>query len=160
MAGTSEIANATRPVGRVGRCNAGAFLKAARRISLIYGKALAPTGLKITQYGILSAINARGAALPTMHELAEELVIDRSTLGQNLRPLERAELIAILTDPADRRNRLIALTKRGVSKLNEAAEYWRTAQDRFEEVFGEPEAAELRAVLSAVAYHPKFGERG
>src|ERR1700722_8931198 len=113
MAGPSEIANATKPVGRVGRCNAGAFLKAARRISLIYGQALAPTGLKITQYGILSAINARGAALPTMHELAEELVIDRSTLGQNLRPLERAGLIAILTDPADRRNRLIALTKRG-----------------------------------------------
>jgi DNA-binding MarR family transcriptional regulator len=120
---------------------------------------LAPTGLKITQYGVLLAIKARGAALPTMHELAEELVMDRSTLGQNLRPLERAELIVILMDPADRRNRLIALTKRGVTKLNETAEYWRTAQDRFEEVIGEPEAAELRAVLSAVAYHPKFGER-
>ena len=46
-----------------------------------------------------------------------------------------------------------------LTKLNEAAEYWRTAQDRFEEVFGEPEAAELRAMLSAIAYHPKFGER-
>ena len=80
-------------------------------------------------------------------------------MGAESAPLERAELIAILTDPADRRNRLIALTKRGVTKLSEAAENWRTAQDRFEEVFGEPEAAELRAVLSAVAYHPTFGER-
>lgn len=97
MTGQSEIANAKKPVGRVGRCNGGAIKKAVRRISLIYDKALAPTGLKITQYGILSAINARGAALPTMHELAKELVMDRSTLGQNLRPLERAELIAILT---------------------------------------------------------------
>lgn len=95
-----------------------------------------------------------------MHELADELVMDRSTLGQNLRPLERAELVAILTDPADRRNRLIALTKRGLAKFNEAAEYWRTAQDRFEEIFGEPEAAELRAALSGIAYHPKFGRRG
>jgi DNA-binding MarR family transcriptional regulator len=159
VAGQSEKADAKMPVRRAGLCNAGAIKKAARKISLIYDKALAPTGLKITQYGILSAINRRGAALPTMHELAEELVMDRSTLGQNLRPLERAELVAILTDPVDRRNRLIALTKRGLTKLNEAAEYWRTAQDRFEEVFGEPEAAELRAMLSAIAYHPKFGER-
>jgi DNA-binding MarR family transcriptional regulator len=160
MAGQSEIAKAKKPVDRMSRCNAGAIKKAARRISLIYNESLAPTGLKITQYGILSAINARGAALPTMRELAEELVMDRSTLGQNLRPLGRAGLVAILTDPADRRNRLIALTKPGLSKLNEAAEYWRTAQDRFEEVFGEPEAAELRAALLAIAYQPKFGARG
>src|SRR5260370_26393769 len=73
MAGQSEIANAKKPVGRVGRCNAGAIKKAARRISLIYDKALAPTGLKITQYGILSAINATSAALPSMHELATAL---------------------------------------------------------------------------------------
>jgi DNA-binding MarR family transcriptional regulator len=152
--------NPENPVPGVGRCNAGVIKKAARRISLIYDQALAPTGLKITQYGILSAINSRGAALPTMHELAEQLVMDRSTLGQNLRPLERADLVAIMTDPADRRNRLIALTKRGLAKFNEASEYWRTAQDRFEEVFGEPEAAKLRAMLSAIAYHPKFGKRG
>ena len=95
-----------------------------------------------------------------MHELADELVMDRSTLGQNLRPLERAELVAIMMDPADRRNRLIALTKRGLAKFNEAAEYWRTAQERFEEVFGESEAAALRAVLSGIAYHPKSDQRG
>jgi DNA-binding MarR family transcriptional regulator len=160
VAGQSKIADAKKPARRAGLCNAGAIKKAARKISLIYDQALVPTGLKITQYGILSAINSRGAALPTMHELAEELVMDRSTLGQNLRPLERAELVAILTDPVDRRNRLIALTKRGLTKLKKAAEYWRIAQDRFEEVFGEPEAAELRSLLLAIAYHPKFGERG
>jgi DNA-binding MarR family transcriptional regulator len=114
---------------------------------------LAPTGLKATQYGILSALNARGAALPTVGDLAEELVMDRSTLGQNLRPLERDDLVTLLTDPRDRRSRLIALTKPGLAKLTEAAKYWRMAQERFEAAFGEREAAELRAVLHAIAHN-------
>ena len=69
-------------------------------------------------------------------------------------------LVTILTDPTDRRNRLIALTKRGLSKLNEAEEYWRNAQDHFEKVFGEKPSADLRTVLSAIAHSPKLGERG
>ena len=143
---------------RLGRCNAGTIRRAARRISLTYDKALAPTGLKITQYGILTAINRRRAALPTMHELAEDLVMDRSTLGQNLRPLERDGLITILTDPQDRRSRLIGLTKRGLTKLNQAASYWEAAQDHFEEVVGKQAAADLRTLLTAVAHNPKLGE--
>jgi len=85
--------------------------------------------------------------------------MDRSTLGQNLRPLERDELITLLTDPKDRRSRLIALTKLGVAKLNEAAKYWRIAQDRFEAAFGKQEATDLRSVLLAIAHNPKFAKQ-
>ena len=138
-------------------CNCAALRQAARRVTRVYDDALAPAGLGVNQFSIVTRLSLAGPS--TIQDLARLLVMDRSTLGQNLRPLERAELVAILKDPADGRNRLIALTKRGLTKLNEAAEYWRTAQDRFEEVFGEPEAAELRAMLSAIAYHPKFGER-
>jgi DNA-binding MarR family transcriptional regulator len=125
----------------------------------MYDQALAPSGLKSTQYGILTELNARGAALPTVQELAAALVMDRSTLGQNLRPLERDELVTILTDPADRRNRLIAMTKRGLAKMNEASKYWQNAQDHFEEVFGQQEAANLRVALSAIAHNPRLGEQ-
>ncbi|HYY28147.1 MAG TPA: MarR family transcriptional regulator [Chthoniobacterales bacterium] len=159
MPSPAKIDDAENPVQRPGRCNAGAIKRAARRISLTYDKALAPTGLRITQYGILTAINSRGAALPTMHELAEDLVMDRSTLGQNLRPLVRDGLITILTDPRDRRSRLIGLTKRGFAKLNQAAGYWETAQDHFEVVVGEQAAADLRTLLIAIAHNPKLGER-
>jgi DNA-binding MarR family transcriptional regulator len=141
---------------RMSRCNAAAAKKAARRLSLMYDTVLAPVRLKSSQYGILSELHSRGAALPTVRELAEDLVMDRSTLGQNLRPLERDELITLLTDPKDRRNRLIALTQLGVAKLNEAAKYWRIAQDRFEATFGKQEAADLRSVLVAIAHNPKF----
>jgi DNA-binding MarR family transcriptional regulator len=148
------------PVPRISRCNASAMKKAARRLSLVYDTALAPTGLKITQYGILSALNSRGAALPTVSELAEELAMDRSTLGQNLRPLQRDQLVTLLTDPNDRRSRLIALTKQGIVKLNEAEKYWRLAQDRFETAVGKQEAEELRSVLFGIAYHEKLTKHG
>ena len=140
------------------QCNAGAAKRAARRLSLMYDTVLAPTGLKSSQYGILSELNSRGADLPTVRELADELVMDRSTLGQNLRPLERDELITLLTDPKDRRIRLIALTKLGIAKFNEAAKYWRIAQDRFEATFGPDEAADLRSVLLGIAHNSHFAK--
>ena len=95
--------------------------------------------------------------MPSVQELAEELVLDRSTLGQNLRPLERDNFVTLLTDPRDRRVRLIALTKLGIAKFNEAKPYWQTAQERFEEVFGAEEAAKLRSVLLSIAYNPELG---
>ena len=97
--------------------------------------------------------------MPSVQELAEELVLDRSTLGQNLRPLERDNYVTLLTDPRDRRVRLIALTKLGIAKFKEAQPYWQTAQDRFEEVFGKKESAELRAVLLGIAYNPELGKQ-
>src|SRR5260370_6205985 len=140
------------------RCTAGAVRRAGRRLLHMYDTFLAPTGLKQCQFGILSALNARGAALPRVQELAEELVVDRSTLGQNLRPLERDNFVTLLTDPRDRRVRLIALTKEGIAKFNEARPYWKRAQERFEEVFGEEEAAKLRSVLLGIAYNPELGK--
>jgi DNA-binding MarR family transcriptional regulator len=141
------------------QCNAGAVRRAGRRLLHMYDTVLAPTGLKLCQYGILSALTARGAALPSVQELAEELVLDRSTLGQNLRPLERENFVTLLTDPRDRRVRLIALTKQGIAKYHEAKAYWQTAQERFEEVFGGEEAAELRSVLLGIAYNPELEAR-
>jgi DNA-binding MarR family transcriptional regulator len=147
----------TTPI-RTLRCNAGAVRRAARKLTHFYDTELAPVGLNLCQYGVLSAVNSRGSALPSVQELAEELVLDRSTLGQNLRPLERARWISLVTDPNDRRVRLIALTRLGVAKFKEANKYWHIAQDRFEAVFGATEAAELRSTLSSIAYHPDLGK--
>jgi DNA-binding MarR family transcriptional regulator len=140
------------------RCNAGAVRRAARKLTHFYDTELAPSGLNLCQYGVLSAINSRGPALPSVQELADELVLDRSTLGQNLRPLERGRLISLVTDPNDRRVRLIALTRLGVAKFREANKYWQIAQERFEAVFGATEADELRSTLASIAYHPELGK--
>jgi DNA-binding MarR family transcriptional regulator len=147
----------TTPV-RTLRCNAGAVRRAARKLTHFYDTELAPAGLNLCQYGVLSAVNSRGPALPSVQELAEELVLDRSTLGQNLRPLERARWISLVTDPNDRRVRLIALTRLGVAKFKEANKYWQIAQERFEAVFGATEAANLRSTLVSIAYSPELGK--
>lgn|GEM_PF-1227991 len=141
------------------RCNAGAVRRAARKLTHLYDTELAPAGLNLCQYGVLRAVNSRGAALPSVQELAEQLVLDRSTLGQNLRPLVKDRLINLLTDPNDRRVRLIALTKLGVAKFKEANKYWQIAQDRFEEVFGKDEAESLRTALLSIAYNSELGKR-
>ena len=160
MTGEKKLPDGTKPAPRLTLCNISAMKKAARRLSLLYDTILTPAGLKCTQYGILSELHSRGATLATVNELAEALAMDRSTLGQNLRPLERDGLVKLLTDPKDRRSRLIALTKQGVAKFNEAARYWRIAQDRFEAAFGQERAAELRSALVAIAYNEKLTKPG
>ncbi|MEA3132625.1 MAG: hypothetical protein QOG17_471, partial [Gammaproteobacteria bacterium] len=70
-----------------GACTCGCLRKASRRISQLYDMALAPVGIKSTQYSILSEVARGSASGPvTMCELAAAMVMDRSTLGHNLRP--------------------------------------------------------------------------
>jgi DNA-binding MarR family transcriptional regulator len=125
--------------------------KASRRVSQMYDAALAPAGLKATQFAILSEIERRADDPPTMHELAEAMVLDRSTLGQNLRPLERDRLVAWEPSDADRRRKLVILTERGRAKGMQARSLWRAAQERFESTIGKTESASLRRILLGIA---------
>ena len=87
----------------------------------------------------------------TMCELASAMVMDRSTLGHNLRPLERDALLSLKLAASDRRKRYVALTKKGKATLQRARRLWRTAEGRFEKIFGKRHAADLRAVLLNIA---------
>lgn len=133
-------------------CTCGSLRKASRRISQFYDSALAPLGIKSTQYSILSELE-RGAAAGsvTMCELAAAMVMDRSTLGHNLRPLQRDELLILKLANDDRRKRHVELTPKGRDLLRRARRAWRRAEDRFEKVFGRDAAARLRAVLLHIA---------
>jgi len=133
-------------------CTCGSLRKASRRISQFYDTALAPVGIKSTQFSILSEVDRGSVAGPvTMCELATAMVMDRSTLGHNLKPLERDELIVLRLSPDDGRKRHVELTKKGRSMLLKARRLWRHAEGRFEAIFGKQPAAELRAVLLSIA---------
>ena len=133
-------------------CTCGSLRKASRRISQFYDTALAPAGLKSTQFSILSEVERGSIAGPvTMCELATAMVMDRSTLGHNLRPLERDDLVVLRQARHDRRKRYVELTAKGKSLLPRARQLWRRAEDRFERIFGKDPAAELRAVLVSIA---------
>jgi DNA-binding MarR family transcriptional regulator len=130
-------------------CNVTALRKAARHVSQLYDEMLAPSGLRATQRAILIYI-ARGGS-PTMGELAAALVLDRTALNHNLKPLDRDGLVAITVDQNDRRSKRVQLTKRGEARLAESLSAWKRAQERFEAAFGTKEAADLRKTLELVA---------
>ncbi len=136
-------------LGDNSRCNNTALRKATRRVSQLYDSILAPTGLRSTQRSIL--LNIARFGRPTMGELAASLVLDRSALGHNLRPLERDGFIVLDVDPDDKRNRLARLTEKGASKLRETAALWKVAQERFESKFGTERAMALREALAVIA---------
>jgi DNA-binding MarR family transcriptional regulator len=132
-----------------GRCNNTALRKATRRVSQLYDSILAPTGLRSTQRSIL--LNIARFGIPTVGQLAASLVLDRSALGHNLRPLERDGLILLDVDPNDKRSRLAKLTKIGEIKLRETTALWQAAQERFENKFGVMKAKALRDALDVIA---------
>src|SRR2546430_9731106 len=111
-------------------CHATALRKAARKVSQLYEGALAETGLRSTQFAILSELHNRGDKPPTLAELAESLVIERSAVGHTLRPLERDGFV-VLQEGEDRRQRHILLTAEGKAKFKEGVAAWRIAQARF-----------------------------
>jgi DNA-binding MarR family transcriptional regulator len=91
-------------------------------------------------------------------ELAEILTIERSALGQALKPLERDGLIALARDERDGRRRPVRLTPAGREAVLRTRPYWAEAHRRFAGFFGEPEMAELRATLRDMAENPDVAE--
>jgi DNA-binding MarR family transcriptional regulator len=133
-------------------CTCGSLRKASRRISQFYDAALAPVGIKSTQYSILSEVGrGRPEGPVTMRELAAAMVMDRSTLGHNLKPLERDDLVIVRLSSEDRRKRYVELTVKGKAILQRSRRLWKLAEGRFEKIFGKKPAAELRAVLLSIA---------
>jgi DNA-binding MarR family transcriptional regulator len=117
---------------------------------------LAPCGLRSTQRSLLNSIARAGR--PTMGELAASLVLDRSALAHNIKPLERDGLVEVVADEHDKRNRLVALTEAGWAKLAQSQPLWEEAQRRFERAFGEEKARAFRATLDYIA-SPEFALR-
>ncbi|SFO03370.1 DNA-binding transcriptional regulator, MarR family [Mesorhizobium sp. NFR06] len=131
------------------RCNNATLRRAARSLGRFYDDALAPAGLKGTQFGLLFQIHV--GSEPTMGDIAEALIMDLSALGHTLKPLIRDGYVETFADKDDRRVKRVRLTPRGEVKLSEAIKLWSIAQQRFEDKVGAEQAAKLRAALDAVA---------
>ena len=130
-------------------CNCFAVRSAARHVSQFYDLFLAPIGLRTTQFSILAKLKQRGPL--TINTLANVMVMDRTTLGRNILPLERDRLIRIGPIASDRRAKELHLTNAGEKRLQAALKAWSQAQAQFENSFGTKRAAELRAMLRSVA---------
>jgi DNA-binding MarR family transcriptional regulator len=131
------------------QCNCLAVRQAARHLTQFYDQCLSPSGLRTTQFSILAKLKRLGPM--TINALAAELVMDRTTLGRNILPLQREGLIAVVRGKIDRRSKELRVTEAGAERLRAAVKGWVEAQARFEAVFGADRAAELRELLRAVS---------
>lgn len=129
-------------------CNCLAIRQAARHVTQFYDQLFAPVGLRATQFAILSRLKREGPM--TINALAAALVMDRTTLGRNILPLERDGLVEIVVSAADRRRRELRLSAAGEEKQRQASAGWVVAQTRFDAVFGGERAARLRSLLREV----------
>ena len=130
-------------------CNCLALRQAARQATQLYDRHLAPAGIRTTQFSVLA--NLRRLGPMTINRLAAEMVIDRTTLGRNILPLERDGLITIRQGATDKRRKELELTQAGTERLRRAVKLWARAQEEFEAKFGAERAAQLRAELRDVA---------
>ena len=108
-------------------CTCFGLRKAARAVTQMYDQALKPTGLRATQLSLLVAAERAGPR--GIGELAELLVMDRTTLTRNLKPLLDRGLLESIPG-ADRRRRSVAITAKGRAALAQALPYWREVQAR------------------------------
>src|SRR5260221_1099800 len=88
-------------------CNCGGLRQAARRVTKLYDDALAPARLGVNQFSILARLDHTGAI--AIQDLARLLVMDRSTLGHLVRPLEKRCLVRLDVSDQDRRSRVLSL---------------------------------------------------
>ncbi len=129
------MTNQTPPSKRtdVSACACANLRKATRAVTQVYDTALRPTGLKATQFTLLATLATLGD--PPLTRLAEAMVMDRTTLTRNLKPLIAKGYVHV-TEGDDLRVRNLGLTDSGRAAYDGALPQWREAQSRFVEELG------------------------
>src|SRR5258708_23900668 len=122
-------------------CLCTSLRQSALAVTQIYDQALVPSGLKITMFRLLRRISHAGA--PTISELARIVDLDRSTLGRNLRVLERLGLVR-LDGGTDERSKVVSLTRKVKAAFDKALPLWEKAQNAMRSMLGGEKDAVLR----------------
>jgi DNA-binding MarR family transcriptional regulator len=126
-------------------CACANLRKASRAVTQLYDESLQPTGLRATQFTLLVTLSLTGTISIT--DLAQQLVMDRTTLTRNLALLEHQGLVAIAKGD-DQRTRLVTLTNQGCEAVMKALPLWEQAQMRIVSGLGRERWKTLLADLS------------
>ncbi|WP_210496663.1 MarR family winged helix-turn-helix transcriptional regulator [Microvirga antarctica] len=123
--------------------------RAARALARRFDIALRPVGLTSGQFSLLMSLNRPKPA--SIGSVAALLAMDRTTLTANLKPLGRRGLLAVETDPADKRSRLLTLTDPGREVLIAAIPIWERTHEKIERGVAGLDVAGLRHALTSLA---------
>lgn len=118
--------------------------RASRRITQLYDGHLAPSGLTVSQYSLLSHLVGRPSL--TICDLSVALGMDRTTLSRNLKPLLTRGLVQSAPGD-DRRSKRLVPTAAGEAAWSQAKALWRQAQSEIQRRLGEDAVARLNALL-------------
>ena len=119
--------------------------RAARAVSQAYDEALAESGIKITQFSLLRAVERNEPV--AISALAEELELDRTTMARNLGPLERDHLVK-LAPGSDQRVTEVRLTPKGRAALMKALPLWQNAQTEIAGLLASGHLEQLREIAT------------
>jgi len=133
--------------GMSGPCYCTVLRSATRRLAAAYDTALAPTGINISQFSLLRNIVRLQPVMLT--ELGRRLELDRSTIGRNVRVLERMGLVHIGRGE-DQREATVELTGPGIAVLDRATPLWEAVQTDIEQRMGQKATQELRELLNHI----------
>jgi DNA-binding MarR family transcriptional regulator len=134
-------------------CACGRLRRATRALTQLYDDAMAPSGLRVTQFSLLRALERDGPA--RISDLAARTLLDRTALSRNLDPLIERQLVAVTPGHDDARTREIALTAKGTHALKRAQPYWKRAQEDVARRIGQPKLDALITILAELeSLHP------
>ncbi|MDR6955927.1 DNA-binding MarR family transcriptional regulator [Ancylobacter sp. 3268] len=121
---------------------------ATRKIGSVYDRALAPLGINIAQYSLLRSVERLQPV--SLTELARTAELDRSTIGRNVRVLERLGLVALERGEDDHREAAVNLTARGAETLDVAGPLWEDCQRSIETQLGPVRVTALQEILRVI----------
>lgn len=121
--------------------------QAARKTSAIYDETLAPLGINVAQFSLLRKIWRAGSV--SLTELARQADLDRSTIGRNVKVLQRMNLIKSAASE-DHRESNVTLTDDGLDLVERGGVLWDKAQQEIETRLGHKGVENLQALLDAL----------
>jgi DNA-binding MarR family transcriptional regulator len=116
---------------------------AARKTTALYDALLEPAGVTLAQFSLLRKIDRAGTA--SLTKLGQLTELDRSTIGRNVKALERLQLVRAAL-AKDQREAAVQLTPAGKRALKIGAPLWEEAQRRVETALGDAGVAQLQAL--------------
>ncbi len=131
-----------------GSCASFNFRRAARAMTALFDRALKDSGIRSTQFTILTAV-AKNQPV-SVGKISEILVIDATTLTRNVNLLRKQGMLTVSPRGAMRR-RFLHLTVAGEKALAMAVPLWRKIQQRFVDQIGEDQWKALRSELESLS---------
>lgn len=125
-------------------CYCLAVRRSARHMTRLYDRNLAGANISISQFSILAKVHERPGI--SIAELAEAMVMERTTLVRALKPLQTEGLVDSRAE-GPRSALSLSLSASGLSKISECEPLWEAAQKEYEAQIGRDRAASIRESL-------------